>query len=746
MSITWNETTKQFRLDAGNCSYVIGVFDEDQYLCHLYYGPKVPDTDLSHLYGEVNTKAPSGLNGQRGHTMQMMPFEYSAYGTGDFRDPALEVQSADGYNTCSLFYQSHKIYSGKPVLEGLPSTFEKPEDWGAVMTGANPGPSDGTCTTLEILTRDAVLGLDVILTYTTFEDLNVITRTVTIVNGGEQTVYLKKVLSASVDFYGQDYDALTLHGSWARECQPCRLPVKPGKIVTGDSRGITSPASSPLIALMSKDTNEDHGEVFAMNLVYSGNFYGCVEGCETKGTRMDLGINPQNFTWKLEPGEHFQAPEAVLVYSAEGLGGMTRTFHDLYRDHLIHDPYGDTSHPILVNNWEATYMDFNTDKLLEIARAAADCGIEMLVLDDGWFGNRGPDDRGLGDWIVNEEKLPGGLTYLAEEVNKLGLKQGLWIEPEMVNPNSDLYRAHPDWILQVPGRTPSEMRWQYILDWSRKDVRDYIYDMIYKVLKSANIEYVKWDMNRTMTEIGSASLPASQQQEVAHRYVLGVYEFMGRLVKDFPNLLLENCSSGGSRFDAGMLYYSPQIWTSDDTDAIERIYIQAGTSLAYPITTMGAHVSASPNHQCGRITPLDTRGMVAMAGTFGYELDVAAMTDEEKALVREQCEMYHKYNMLMRKGDLYRLNNVYEDPDHAAWAVVAKDKSEALVTYIQIHNHPDAYDGAYLLKVKGLDPDALYEVEGQNLTLSGAALMNGGLWMDWVWMDYAGRQIHLVRK
>ena len=729
MSIVYNESAKSFKLTAKDTSYVIGIFDDDQFVCHLYYGDKLPDEDVNYLYGPVYQMRPSVLNRERARVMDWVPFEYPTQGIGDYREHCLEVETLDGHHTCDLHYVSHKIYAGKPALPDMPATFDNGD----------------VCTTLELVCEDRTLQLEITLIYTTFETLDVITRTVRVKNNADRPIYLKRVLSASLDFDHQNLETLTLHGGWARECNPTRLPVVPGKLVTGNARGETSAQDSPLLALMDPGTDDDHGEVFAMNFVYSGNFYGCAEGHQFGGTRAVMGINPQNFTWKLVPGDSFTAPEVVMVHSNEGLGKMTRTFHDLYRNHLIRGKYKDRKRPILINNWEATYFDFNTEKLLDIAREAAKNGIEMLVMDDGWFGTRNNDDRGLGDWWVNEEKLPGGLKYLVDEVNKLGLKFGIWIEPEMVNANSDLFRAHPDWAIQTPGRPLSEFREQLVLDWSRKEVRDYIYDMIHKVLSSANIEYVKWDMNRTMTELGSVGLPADQQQELCHRYVLGVYDIMNRLTTDFPNILLENCSSGGSRFDAGMLYYSPQIWTSDDSDAIERLGIQYGTSLCYPLSTMGAHISAVPNHQTGRITPFETRGYVALSGTFGYELDVTKIPEEDRAMIPKQVAMYHKYNDLVREGDLYRMGSVYTHPEYDSWMVVAKDKSEALVTYIQVRAKPGFVGSVRKLKLKGLDPQTMYRDEETGVVASGTAWMSGGYWIENMSGDYVGKLIHLIK-
>lgn len=754
MSILYYEQAGIFKLDALDTSYVIGIFDDERFVAHLYYGKKIIDLDVSYLYGPLYHVRPSVLPGQAGRIMDAIPFEYPTYGCGDYREHCLEVETIDGYHACDLRYESHKIYPGKPQLEGLPSTFEKEE---------------GECNTLELVCRDKVLNLKVTLLYTVFEHLNVITRAVLITNEDENAIYIKRVLSGCVEFDHQDFDVLTLHGSWERECGPVRTPLRQGKVMTESTRGESGPTDNPFLAVLDSDATEDAGEVFAMNLVYSGNFLGVAQGHHFRGTRVVMGINPVNFSWKLEPGASFTAPEVVMVYSDQGLGKMSRTFHDLYRGHLIRDVYPGVSRPVLINNWEATYFDFTYDKLIEIAAEASKCGIELFVLDDGWFGDRNDETRGLGDWFVNEEKLPGGIARLSKEINRLGMKFGLWIEPEMVSPNSQLFCEHPDWAIQIPGRHRSLFRHQYVLDWSRKEVRDYIYSMIRQILSGADVSYIKWDMNRTLTETASAALPADRQGELCHRYVLGVYEIMGRLRDDFPSLLLENCSAGGSRFDPGVLYYSPQIWGSDDSDAIERIQIEMGASMCYPLSTIGAHVSAVPNHQTGRIASLETRGYVAMAGTFGYELDIARMSEAEKEVIRKQIDIYHKYNWIVKEGDLYRIGNPFENRDYACWMAVSKDKKEALVTYIQTHALPGYFGAARKLKLKGLMEDIIYKAtvisassevvnEGahsedrrkrnsgkvyETLEVSGSALMNAGYWMKRMSGDYMGMMIHL---
>ena len=540
----------------------------------------------------------------------------------------------------------------------------------------------------------------------------------------------------------QDFEAVTLHGSWARERQIQSVPVSHGKLSVESTRGESSHQDHPFMAIKTRGTDQEHGEVYAMNFVYSGNFKVMVQNDQFDQIRMVMGIHPDGFKWKLEPEEEFQAPEVVMVYSGEGLGKMTRTFHDFYRNHLIRGEYRNKKRPILINNWEATYFDFNTEKLIAIAKQASELGIEMLVMDDGWFGNRFDDNRALGDWIVNEEKLPGGLKYLVDEVNKLGMKFGIWFEPEMISPDSELYRAHPDWAIAIPGRVATRSRNQYVLDMSRRDVLDYTYESVAGILRSANIEYVKWDMNRQLTDLGSAKLPADRMGELYHRYVLGMYELQGRLMEEFPHLLLENCSGGGARFDPGMLYFSPQIWCSDDTDAVERLRIQEGTAMIYPLSAMGAHVSDCPNHTVGRVTPFETRGYVALAGTFGYELDVTKIPAEDREMIPEQVAMYHKYNDLVREGDYYRIASYSENHYYDCYGVVSKDKKEALYTYVQVMNRANYHSRK--LCFKGLDPEKKYVIEGEDGVYTGDVLMKAGYLVQNLWGDFKGRLIHIV--
>ena len=736
MNITYNEQNRIFKLDTAHTSYCIGLVDEENFVGHVYYGRKLADDNLAYLMrtGEAPF-VPSENNRDRTSFLDTFPMEYTGNNLGDYREGSFSIRTKNGHTAVSLTYVSHRIYDGKPELPGLPATFG----------------SEKECKTLELCCEDSILKLQVILLYSIFNDTDVITRSVRIVNQGDEEIYLTKVLSACIDMDNDDYEMITLHGSWARERAIQVRPVMKGKQGVSSIRGESSHQEHPFIAWKKRTTSQESGDIYGMHFVYSGNFIAQIELNQFDSMRALMGIHPENFCWKLESGESFQAPEVVCVYSAEGIGGMTRSLHNLYRKHLIRGEYKDKKRPILINNWEATYFDFNTEKLLDIARQASKLGIEMLVMDDGWFGYRNDDNTSLGDWIVNEKKLDGGLKHLVDEVNKLGMKFGIWFEPEMISPDSDLYREHPDWAIAVPGRTGSLARNQYVLDLTRKEVRDHVFDMVSSVLHSANIEYVKWDMNRQLSDIGSYGLPADRQGELYHRQVLAVYELQDRLTKEFPHLLLENCSGGGARFDPGMLYYSPQIWCSDDTDAIERLSIQEGTAMIYPLSTMGAHVSDCPNHTVGRVTPFETRGYVALAGTFGYELDVTKIPEEDRNMIPEQVAMYHKYNDLVREGDYYRIASYRENHFYDCYEVVSQDKTEALVTYIQVLNRPNYHSRR--IQIPGLAPEKMYVIENaadwpeiKQTEYSGEALQYAGMNIPPLWGDFKGRLLHLVAR
>ena len=729
MGITYNEKTRVFKLDTPKTSYILDVEDAFGYLLHYYYGRKLQSDDVQYLSRTSEPPFTPEKNARdKLSFLDGAPFEYPMGGMGDFREHCLEIRDADGHNALEAGYRSHSITKGKQPLPGLPATFGGEAD----------------CTSLTVTLADEIVGLAVDVQYTVFENLDVITRSVKVTNEGQREVYLTKALSMCLDADNKDYSMLSMHGSWARERRIQYRKIGHGRQGVFSERGESSHQDHPFIALTTPNISQTAGEVIGLHFVYSGNFEAQAELNQFDLLRTVMGINPYNFCWKLTPGESFQTPEVVMVYSAEGLGHMTRTFHDLYRNHLIRSPWKNKKRPILINNWEATYFDFNTEKLLSIAREAAKVGIEMLVMDDGWFGNRCDDNRALGDWFVNEQKLPGGLKYLVEEVNKLGLKFGIWMEPEMISPDSDLYRAHPDWAIQVPGRTAGLCRNQYVLDLTRGEVLEYVWGRIEAILSGANIEYVKWDMNRQLSDLGSGNLPADRQGELYHRYVLAVYELQERMLRRFPNLLLENCSGGGARFDPGMLYYSPQIWCSDDTDAIERLKIQEGTALVYPLCSMGAHVSDCPNHTVGRVTPFETRGNVALAGTFGYELDITRIPQTDRDSIPAQTRMYHRYNDLVREGNYYRLASYGENGEFDCWQVTAKDGSESLVTFVQVLNRPNCHSRRICLQ--GLDAGARYRVEETGKTYGGDALMYAGLPVENLWGDFQSRLFTLIRE
>ena len=728
MSVTFNEEKKIFRLDTEKSTYVMGVSPEG-FLGHIYYGDRLfMEADNYLLRMEEPPYTPSVNKREKSAFLDFFPMEYPTGGIGDYRESCLNIRNAAGNMGCELHYTGHEIYKGKKGLKGLPASFATEDE----------------AETLEITLKDADLDLEVVLSYTAFEKENVITRSVRVQNQGKEDLRIEKILSACLDMDNENFSMLSLHGTWARERHIQTGELHYGKQVISSARGESSHQEHPFIALVTNGTEQENGKVYAMHFVYSGNFMAETELCQFDNLRMTMGINPEEFSWLLTPGEEFQAPEVVIVYSGNGLGAMTRSYHDFYRNHLIRSKFKYEKRPILINNWEATYFDFNTDKLLDIAREAKKCGIEMLVMDDGWFGKRNSDNCSLGDWKVNEEKITGGLKHLVDEVNKIGLQFGIWFEPEMISPDSDLYRAHPDWAIQIQGREATQSRNQYVLDFSRPEVRDYAYECVASVLRSANIAYVKWDMNRQLSDLGSSYLPKERQQELFHRYVLGVYELQERLVTEFPDLLLENCSGGGARFDPGMLYYSPQIWCSDNTDAVERLMIQEGSALIYPLSVIGAHVSDCPNHSVGRVTPFETRGHVALAGTFGYELDITKIPEEDRVLIPEQTATYNKYRHLIQQGEYYRIASYRENHKYDCWALSSQDKKEVLVTYVQVLGVPNSHSRKVFLR--GFDPKVTYRLEGTEETYTGEMLMKGGFLMKDFWGDFKSRLYHFTAK
>ncbi|MCR5523155.1 MAG: alpha-galactosidase [Clostridia bacterium] len=705
MPITYDSDNRIFKLDTANSSYVFEIFEQN-YLVHLYYGGKIPDANLKeHKYkGGFASFSPVNINiDDDWFSPDVSMFEFPCEGSGDFRESAFAIRNPDGNNTTDMRYVSHEIYNGKPKLEGLPSLFVNDES---------------EAQTLEILTRDNVTGIQAVLYYTVFEELGAMTRSVRIINPTSKPFEIERLLSCCVDFNTHDFDMITLYGKWFKERSVDRMHLSHLTQGISSKRGSSSHHHNPFGVICDRDATEDTGNVYGFNFVYSGNFTFKAQVDGFAGTRVLMGLNPDAFGWILEAGEDFVAPEVVMVYSDKGLGEMSRTFHKLYRKHLIRGKWANIKRPLLINNWEATGMDFTGDKLVTFAERAKELGIDMLVMDDGWFGRRDDDTSSLGDWQVNEEKLGGSLSSFIDRINELGIKFGIWFEPEMISRDSELYRAHPDWCIHVPNREKSIARHQYVLDYSRKEVRDYIYSLMYDVLSRNKIDYVKWDFNRNLSEVGSAGFPPEKQKEIFHRFTLGTYEILDRLTTDFPDILLEGCSGGGGRYDPGMLYYAPQIWCSDNTDPIERLTIQFGTSMCYPASTMGAHVSAS--NRAG----YETKGNIALWGTFGYELDPNKFSDEEREIVRDQVGEYHKYYDIIHSGDLYRLITPFENPWRAAWMFVSEDKNEALVTSVTMRRPEDR---SYFLRLKGLDEEKYYVDDESGEVYSGALLMKAGL-------------------
>jgi len=710
MGIQYDSENRIFHLQSKATSYVIQLL-EPGIPVHVYWGRKIRSGALPAILQRTErcSFSPSPFPEDMTLCYDTLPQEYPAYGAGDLRHPAYQVQAGNGSTASEALYDKHVIYKGKPALEGLPATYAEQED---------------EAETLELELLDAVLGLRIILSYTVFGELDAVARSVRFINEGTDSLKLLRGLSMSLDFRESDYELLHLSGAWARERYVERRALASGMQGVESRRGASSHSHNPFLALLSTGADEDHGDVYGVSLVYSGSFSAQAEVDQYKTTRLSIGINPFDFNWLLEGGQSFQTPEAVLVYSARGIGDMSRIYHKLYRTRLCRGVFRDKTRPVLVNNWEATYFDFNADKIERIARAGSELGIELFVLDDGWFGHRDDDRSSLGDWFVDLKKLPDGLDDLARRVNRLDMKFGLWFEPEMISPDSELYRQHPDWCLHVPGRRRTEARMQLILDFSREDVCRAIGDRIADVLRSAPISYVKWDMNRNMTEIGSALLPPERQRETAHRYILGLYGVLERITAEFPDILFESCSGGGGRFDPGMLYYMPQTWTSDNTDAVSRMKIQYGTSIVYPLSSMGSHVSAVPNHQVHRNTSLELRGHIAMSGNFGYELDLTKFTAEEKEAVRGQVALYKELRDLVQFGEQYRLLSPFEG-NETSWLIAAEDKSEAVVVYARVLAEPN--DVLHYLRLKGLDPAADYEwLEGGGV-YGGDHLMYAGL-------------------
>lgn len=723
-----------FTLHTKNSTYQMKV-DDKGVLLHTYYGKRTDETDYSYLISFADRGFSGNIaaaRGDRTYSLDYLPQEFPVCGSGDYRVSCLNADLGAGVNDCLLFFDSYKTYRGKYSLEGLPAMFA--EDGDLVET-------------LEILLKDYKDDLYVRLLYGVFEDHDMITRSVMIENRTGQDVKLSRVMSTCLDFSDKDLDMIHFYGKHAGERQAERLSLFHGITELRSTRGTSSHQHNPFVIVAKKDTNENRGECFGFSLVYSGGFHVQAETDQIDQVRLVMGMDDSDFLWTLYPGEKFTAPEVCMTYSGSGLGGLSRSIHDGFYRHLIRSPWKDKRRPVLVNNWEATYFSFDGKVLLDIAREAAKMDLDMLVLDDGWFGKRDDDYSGLGDWFVNEKKLGCSLKELSAQIHEMGLSFGLWFEPEMISEDSDLYRAHPEWAMVVPGREPIRGRSQLVLDMSREDVVEYLKERLFDIMDSADIRYIKWDMNRSLALAYGELFPRERQGELRHRYVLGLYEVMEALLARYPELLLEGCSGGGGRFDAGMLYYAPQIWCSDNTDAIERLKIHYGTSFGYPMSAVSAHVSVCPNEQNGRVTPLKTRGICAMQGAFGYELDLGKMTEAEKEEVKAQVKTFKKHYRLFQFGDYYRISSPFENGDFTAWEYADREGKEAClsVVFTDLHGNP----APHIVKFEGLCKEKRYKVsrDGEPLgEFSGAALMNGGLLLPVPRENYDSCQFYVCEK
>ena len=709
-------TDDGYHLSSVGMSYILGV--DHGYLAHRYWGRPVRRlSDGGAFHDHVPAFSPNPDPADPQFSLDTMAAEYPFLGRGDYRTPAVIVRHADGTTVSDFRFADARVESGKPAVDGLPATFAESPDEAETLTitlrdhwvqDAGDGGSDRA--TGRATGRAGSQGLPgggvaIELSYTVFPDCDVIVRSARITNGGDEPIEVLGAASASVDLPAGDYGVLTLPGAWGRERAMQVAPACRGAHIVESRRGASSHQMNPFIAVIDSDATEERGRVFACNLVYSGNFRASVEHEQMETLRMSAGINPEGFRWVLAPGETFQTPEAVLVFSSRGIGEMSRSLHRFYRGHLLRGAFRDADRPVQVNNWEATYFDIDEDTLVDLARSGRELGLDLLVMDDGWFSGRRDDTSSLGDWWPNESLFPNGLDAFARRITATGMHFGIWVEPEMISPNSELYRTHPDWCLHVPGRERSTGRNQAILDLSRDDVCEFVIDAMSRVFESAPVSYVKWDMNRHMTEAASAAAARERRGEIYHRYMLGLYRVLETVVTRFPNILFQSCSGGGGRYDPGLLYYMPQVWTSDDTDAVERLSIQLGTSIAYPASTMGCDISDSPNHQVGRVTPLATRAVVAMAGVMGFQMDVRTFSAGEREAVRRYVEIYREIRHLVLRGELFRLRHPGND---AAWMYVDTDRSEAVVSYVRVLAEPNRPGGR--LRLPALDPDADYEV------------------------------------
>lgn len=707
MSIQVNASNRLFHLQTKHTSYVFHVI-EDGSLGQLYYGPKIPFKDD---YANLNTREEHDCTNTRTDEdvefqAELLKQEYAGLGKGDYRYPAFQITYPNGSRTSEFQYRDYELKDGKARLTGLPSTFADDSN-------------DSQTLTVKLADGD----LELQLHYTIFADEDVIVRSTTFVNHGK-TVFLNRALSAQLDLPDANYDFIQFAGSWSRERHLHRSHLRPGTQSISSLRTASSHQENPFFMLARPHTDNNQGAVFGFNFVYSGNFLDSVEVDQFDTTRVLIGINPDEFGWKLNSGDSFQTPEVIFSYTDNGFNALSQQLGAFYAQHLINPHFAHQERPILINNWEATFMDFTEDKLMPIVERAKELGIEMFVLDDGWFGHRDDDRSSLGDWFVDEKKFNHGIAGFAKRVHDLDMKFGLWFEPEMISIDSKLYQTHPEWMIKTPGRGQTPGRHQFVLDMSRQEVVDYLFGLMSHIIQDAKLDYIKWDMNRNITEMYGADLPADQQLEFSHRYILGVYDLYDRLTKAFSDVLFESCASGGGRFDLGMMYYAPQAWCSDDTDAIERIKIQDGTSYGYTPSMWGAHVSAVPNDQVGRLTSIDTRAKVAYFGAFGYELDVTELSDEEQATIKQQVAFYKQYRKLFQFGTFYRLETPDTSDNVYGWETVSPDKQTAIGMRYQILNGANpAYIRYYF---KGLDPERHYTVNDGSEVFSGAELMNAG--------------------
>ena len=729
MSIRIDHETGLITLHTLHTSYQMWA-DGQGVVHHLYYGPAIGGSDLRGLefYSDCGfSPQPAGMDRQRDYSLDTLCQEYTGSGVGDYRIGCLRLAGPDGSRAADLRFVSAEAVPGKYTLPGLPAACAE----------------DDTCETLRLKLRDAVHGLTVTLLYGVFAQADVITRAALLENEGNGPIQLDKAASACLDLPFGPWELIHFHGRHCMERQPERVPLSHNIQTLRSARGASSHQHNPFAILAAPHTTEEAGECLGAMLVWSGNFKIECEVSQMQSTRLVAGVSDDDFSWTLEPGGQFAAPEVLFCYSDQGLSELSARYHRFLQRHIIRSPWRDKPRPVLINNWEATYFDFDAQRIWDIARQARDLGVEMLVLDDGWFGERSDDSSGLGDWQFNEKKLGCTFDQLIGRVREMGLLFGLWIEPEMVCTNTALYAAHPDWALTIPGRAPATGRSQLVLDLGRPEVVDYLYSLFHRLLAEHDIAYIKWDMNRNLTDVYSRALPPERQGEAAYRYMLGLYSLLDRLTRDFPQVLFEGCAGGGGRFDAGMLCYCPQIWCSDDTDAIHRIKIQYGTSFGYPPCTMGSHVSASPNHQTGRSTPLSTRAVVAMAGTFGYELDLQKLTDAEKEMVKIQIAQYKQLQPLLLEGRCERLTDAVTDTCFTAWQFTAPDRSRAAVSVVVID--PQANPWPIHVRLRGLDPQALYHESLTERVYTGAALCHAGLTLPILQGDFPAVQIMIER-